>query len=281
MKLSSFLKTTSQMLLIFSTLAACQARAATPLSAPYGLALDAKGNLYVTNLGTNQILVYNPSYVQQPKKTITAGLSVPLALAFDSKGNFYVANRHSDSVTVYDSTGKQKTGSTLTFGVFGPTGIAIDSLDDVWMANNNNNVTMYSTFGTLIGASYPGIAVGAIATHGAWYVAGYSDHWSQYPTGEVLTNRGIAGSGTFVSSSPVIAATFDNKGNYWVCNDTGAVWVSNPNTFYANEVIPAGSGPIHWGMAVDATRNRIYLSSETTNSIDVYMTSGAYINTIF
>jgi DNA-binding beta-propeller fold protein YncE len=92
MKLSSFLKNTSQMFLIFLTLAACQAWAASPLGHPVSLAVDSKGNLYVVNFDSNQILVYNPNYVQQTKKTISAGVSGPFGVAFDSKGNLYVAN---------------------------------------------------------------------------------------------------------------------------------------------------------------------------------------------
>src|SRR5258707_1500476 len=120
MKLSSFLKTSTQMLLIFLTLAASQSWAATPLNGPLGLALDSKGNLYVANSLNDQILVYNPNYVQQTKKTITAGVSNPYGVAFDSKSNLYVANHGNSSVTVYDSTGKQKTGSTITNGIHYP-----------------------------------------------------------------------------------------------------------------------------------------------------------------
>lgn len=36
-----------------------------------GMAVDAKGNLYVANHGANQILVYNSSSQQMTSKTIT------------------------------------------------------------------------------------------------------------------------------------------------------------------------------------------------------------------
>ncbi len=130
-----------------------------PLNEPTGLALDSKGNLYVANYGNNQVLVYNPSYVQQTKKTITAGLNVSASLAVDSKGNLYVANYGNSSITVYDSTGKQKTGSTITNGILNPARIAIDALDDVWVNNNFDHLTMYSTYGTLIASSNPGVPV--------------------------------------------------------------------------------------------------------------------------
>ncbi|MCU1296939.1 MAG: repeat containing protein [Acidobacteriaceae bacterium] len=241
MKLSNFLKTTSQTFFIVLTLAASQAWAATPLSGPAGLDLDSRGNLYVANITSKQILVYNPSYVKLTKKTITAGLSSPYGVAFDSKGNLYAVNRLNSSVRVYDSTGKQKTRSTITNGVSGPTGIAIDGLDDVWVDNNYLSVSMYSTAGTLIASSNPGVPVATIATQGAWYVLGSVDHWTQYPTGEVLTNGGIAGSGTF-GSALMTGAAFDKKGNYWVCQYTGEVDVVNPNSGVATLVVQRAAG---------------------------------------
>jgi DNA-binding beta-propeller fold protein YncE len=38
-----------------------------PLNQPMGMAVDAKGNLYVANHGVNQILVYNSSSQQMTK----------------------------------------------------------------------------------------------------------------------------------------------------------------------------------------------------------------------
>jgi streptogramin lyase len=280
MKLSSFLKTTSQMLLIFLTLAACQSWAATPLNGPLGLALDSKGNLYVANSLNDQILVYNPNYVQQTKKTITAGVSNPYGVAFDSKSNLYVANHGNSSVTVYDSTGKQKTGSTITNGIHYPEKIAIDSLDGIWVVNNYETVTMYSSSGTLIGSSTPGVEVESIATRGPWYVMGFSDHWNQYSTEEFLTQGTGASPVRFGSAANIYAATFDNKGIYWVCQFNGEVDVVNPYNNVATAIIQPGQ-PGFYGIAVDSTRGRIYLSSYSSNLIDVFTTSGSFLYTIY
>ena len=62
------------------------------LNGPYGLALDTRGNLYVANENSDQVLVYDPNFVQQAAKSITSGLSAPAGVAFDSKGNVHVAN---------------------------------------------------------------------------------------------------------------------------------------------------------------------------------------------
>ena len=54
--------------------------AALPLNQPAGLAVDAAGNLYVANFGSNNILVYSPKYVQLPGKTIKKIIVVPKKL---------------------------------------------------------------------------------------------------------------------------------------------------------------------------------------------------------
>jgi DNA-binding beta-propeller fold protein YncE len=282
MKPNDFLKATSRALfVVVLTLAACQAWAATPLNSPAGLALDSKGYLYVANSNANQILVYSPNAVQQPRKTITAGLSSPISLAFDSKGNLYVANIGNNSVTVYDSTGKQKTGSTITKDVYYPIRIIIDSLDDVWVDNAADSISIYSTSGTEINYTVPpAYAPEGIATNGAYYVVGTFNHWNQYPAGEYLTKGEAASYVTYHSAGIVYDAEFDSKGNYWLRQDSGEVDVVNPNTNIATEVIPPGGTP-SYGMAIDSRRNRIYLTSTAANAIDVFTTAGAYMYTIF
>lgn len=51
-------------MLLFSlfSIVASGAAATYPLNPPQGLAVDSKGNLYVANNNSNQVLVYNPNY---------------------------------------------------------------------------------------------------------------------------------------------------------------------------------------------------------------------------
>ncbi|MBZ5683445.1 MAG: hypothetical protein LAP86_00290 [Acidobacteriia bacterium] len=56
-------------------LASASFAATPPLSQPRGLAVDAKGNLYVANWAVNQNLIYNPTYQQLTGRTIKTGLN--------------------------------------------------------------------------------------------------------------------------------------------------------------------------------------------------------------
>jgi DNA-binding beta-propeller fold protein YncE len=67
---------TALLLLSLTSLAATK-----PLNSPQGLAVDAKGNLYVANNGGNQILIYGPAYAQMTAKTISKGVVLPRQLS--------------------------------------------------------------------------------------------------------------------------------------------------------------------------------------------------------
>ena len=67
--------------------------AANPLLNPRGLAVDAKGNLWVANkqggsAGIGNILAFNPDYERLTNKTITNAILDPTGVAFDAEGNF-------------------------------------------------------------------------------------------------------------------------------------------------------------------------------------------------
>jgi streptogramin lyase len=111
-----------------------------PLCQPNGMAVNAKGNLYVANFGGNYILVYNANYVQMPKATITEGISNPTGVAFDPQGNLWVANygagngSPTGSVSEY-TAGQQNPNGTITSGMLGPLGIAVDGLGNAWVGD--------------------------------------------------------------------------------------------------------------------------------------------------
>ena len=83
----------------------------TQLGVPYGITLDPKGNIYVTNDGSTavpgfSVTIYGAgsSGDVAPLETIaggSTGLNHPEGIALDSKGNIYVANLEGFSVTVY------------------------------------------------------------------------------------------------------------------------------------------------------------------------------------
>jgi hypothetical protein len=67
-----------------------------PVSGPQGLAVDAAGNLYVTDVAYSNVLVYAPPYNGSPKVLDDAGYR-PSDVAVDTKGNVAVTSVTSNS----------------------------------------------------------------------------------------------------------------------------------------------------------------------------------------
>ncbi len=92
----------------------------TGLAVPAGIALDASGNIYVTNDGSETggpytVTVYPAGSTGNVAPSLTiggsnTGLSTPIAIALDGSGNiyvanYYVANRQGGTVTIYPAGG--------------------------------------------------------------------------------------------------------------------------------------------------------------------------------
>src|SRR5208282_321840 len=142
----------------------------TMLSFPAGIALDATGNIYVTNdaddLNGDRVTIYpaqstgnmTPSAVIVGSNT---GLAFPAGIAVDSAGNIYVANAATDAITEFPPglTGTvnptpSNTISGPNTGLNTPYGIAIDSSGLIYVTNeggyegNNVSVTVYASGAT-------------------------------------------------------------------------------------------------------------------------------------
>ena len=76
MKVTRLLSSLFALTLCLGVLASAATPPPFPVFQPYGLALDASGNLYVAN-SDSKILKYNSAYVQQTSKTITKGIGGP------------------------------------------------------------------------------------------------------------------------------------------------------------------------------------------------------------
>ncbi len=260
--------------------------AANPLKNPWGLALDSEGNLYVANNGANNILVFNPGGTLQSSETITVGISSPTAVAIDSFGNLWVANLVPGNGNISEYTGGvQNTSATITQDIVGPAAITFDNFNNLYVVNDYSYLTIYEPTNPFAGPSQliqnvtpsnPIYSVSAGAGALSWGSANgtYFEGATCFLSQSCPEEFGSPASGFALAASP-----------------NGTVYIASLNeTVSSNFPIPGGEGAQNpdflklsfppYGIAVDSTRNRIYLSDFNDNEIWVYTTKGEFIKII-
>jgi DNA-binding beta-propeller fold protein YncE len=130
---------------------------ADSLGLPGGIAVDAVGNVYVTDRYNHRIVKFSPQGTVLAKWTVpgsqagTTQGADPRGLAVDGQGNVYVADASTDSLlklapdgTVIDRWGTtgSRTGQFHT-----PGGVALDSQGNVYVADTGNNRIQKLTVG--------------------------------------------------------------------------------------------------------------------------------------
>lgn len=120
------------------------------INTPAFCAIDAKGNLWVTNIGAQDVTEYKKGSTK-PQSTVHKGLYFPDGIAIDFAGNMYVANHFTQGTTgfapgnvVVYQAGSEVPMRTITDGVTTPVGIAVDANGTLYVTNlEQNNVTEY------------------------------------------------------------------------------------------------------------------------------------------
>jgi sugar lactone lactonase YvrE len=156
---------------------------ANRLYAPFSVAFDALGRLFVADSGNSRILGFSSSpFVNGEAATLVlgqlsftarapnfsqAGLDVPESLSFDHSGGLWVADSINNRVMEFTTFSNGATASvvlgqtTFGIGVAGtsqsttnvPQGVVVDSAGNVWVADTYNNRLLRFSVGTITSTS--------------------------------------------------------------------------------------------------------------------------------
>jgi streptogramin lyase len=209
-------------------------------NAPWGVAVDSAGNVYVADFDNNTIRKVTPAGVV----TTLAGLAGssgsadgtgsdarfnrPLHVAVDSTGNVYVADHRNN--TIRKVTPARKV-TTLASGFNGPSGVAVDTNGNVYVADEGNNrigkVTPAGVVTTLASGFNSPVDV-TVDDAGNVYVADLGNYTIRKvtPAGVVTTLAGRVGS----------SGSADGTGSAARFNSLGAVAVDSAGNVYVADI---------------------------------------------
>jgi streptogramin lyase len=207
------------------------------LNAPYGLAIDASGNVWVTNEAGGSVteLSTTGTALSGTSGFTGGGLLGPKAIAIDKSGNAWIANAGGNSVVKLGPTGTVLSGAGgfTGGGIDVPVAVALDSQSNVWAANfSGNSVSVLTSTGSPNAAS-PLTDAGAITS----------------PTGIAI----------------------DKNGYGWVsnggANNVILIQSSPPNFYYTQATDNAIQGSA--GIAVDANSNK-WVAASGINAVSLF-----------
>ena len=250
------------------------------LGAPYGIAVDASGNLFIADQAANRVRKVNSvgiistaagnglDYETGDGGPATAAIiGAPYGLAFDGAGNLYIAAVDSNYIRKISTTGIITTiagGNGIVYGGDGgpATAAGFHEVYDV-VADNRGNIYVSDLQDSRIRKID---ANGIISTYAGTGVAGYNGDHMAATTAQINLPRGLA---------------VDDTGNVYVCDFTNNR-IRKIDTFGMITTIAGDGGTTYPGDGGHATATSIHFPQgiATDHSGNIYITNGYYVRKV-
>lgn len=243
------------------------------------------GDLYVTDLATNSVLVFSPDGTQ---RTFASGLDSPQGIAFDQAKNLYVADA-SGNIYKYDVDGNQSTffppaGSILA-PLNNPIGLTLDGSDLLVSENGANQVTRLPLDGTPPRALFQTVTAPLGISSHAFSQSGFTRYVAHENAVRVIApdltftdvDLGVATRATAAITRTLVDGTMEN--DVFISTDPGSIFEivdgSAPTTFASGLIQPSGMDfrPARFSGDVDRVGN-LYVADTGAGSILMFTPDG-------
>ncbi|RRA48391.1 MBG domain-containing protein [Acidipila sp. EB88] len=150
---------------------------ATGISNPYGLAVDASGNVFLPDTRNNVVKEIVAAGGYTTMINIGTGFSGPTGIAIDNSGNLYIADSGNHAVKEVLASGGYTTIKSLATGFTLPAGVALNASGDIFVADYSastvKEITAASSYKTVntVGSGFKNPAGIALDTSGNLFVA--------------------------------------------------------------------------------------------------------------
>lgn len=243
------------------------------LSVPLGVAVDANSNIYVASLSSG-VTVYGPGFGK--KATITQGVENASSVAVGPDGTIYVANLGSNAITEYSPNGY--TQAALTIPVNQPEQVVIGSYNEVYVVEAGGAVNLYDPLGVFRAQ------VNVVDTQTLVVTSKFAQFWvanqssspsaAEYQmfTVDIAANlNGFYVGAPYNGFLPARAVGNPKTGVTWITDlINGHVLTVDASGNVAVKITPA-SPP--YGIALDTTKQRIYVTEPEANQVEVFSMS--------
>ncbi len=247
------------------------------LNYPYRVAVDASGNLYISDTQANRVLketltngVYTESVVA------SSGLATPYGVAVDGSGNVYIADNGHNRIVEESPSGSSYTQTVVSTSALSyPTGVAADASGDLYIADTGHGRILverpsggsYLETALTYASNFAQITGIAVDSSGNIYVSDidYSAVYEETFSSGSYTPSTISTSGL---NYPYDIAV-DASGNLYVSDFTNKriVLLTNNSGSYTQSVLPTSTLSGALGVAV-GTSGTVYIADTFAFQID-------------
>jgi PKD repeat protein len=232
------------------------------LSAPSSVAVDAAGNMYITESSENRLHIFNSS------GTLTntlSGLNRPVGVAVAPDGKIYVGNTGAQNVGVYDTDLSfiKKLGSG-DGEVKKPNAIAVAGSGTIYIADSDNNVIkVYSPEGIMINTMGGGSS--EVPTPDGKFYFPTSVAIDESAQELVITDKQVISGSSGGNVAGARVQVFDLQGNY--------------KRSFGEMGLDPGQLSNTYGVAVDS-EGRIFATNARNHMINFYDSVGIYLGNL-